>query len=172
MKNIRNAWIQVPDYTCFEIGDVSRSEIDRLWGSRWAQKCIRDVAEQVAIDRFSPKPREKKRDFCSPQLGFEQDRATLIVSPVVDVRPAILYGLPLQDFCSWTVYLNVKRGRRLFGLFPVDYAFETVVSQEESLELIRLFFDHASEEIPGFAKAWREQVSERYRHRLVGAFFL
>lgn len=172
MEGIRNAWIQIPDYTSYDIGEVSRSEIDKLWGSRWAQKCIRDVAEQVAVARFSPFPREKSPEFCSPQLGFESDEATLAVSPWFDVKPSILYGVPLQDFSSWTVFLSVKRGRRLFGFIPVDYTVEMVVSQDEALELVRLFYDHPAGELPHRVKVWKEQVGERYRHRLVGAFFL
>jgi hypothetical protein len=184
----RNAWIQSPDYTSYEIGDVSREEIEKLWGSRWAQKCIRDVAEEVAIARFSPFPRAKSQDFCPPQLTFEnnsvnnsvnnsannsaKNSATLTVSPWTDVKPAILYGSPLQDFSSWTVSLHVKRGQRLFGFIPVDYNFEMVVSQEEALELVRLFYDYPLEELVAQAKTWREQINERYRYRLVGAFFL
>lgn len=172
MSKTRTAWIQVPDYTSFDIGTVSWEEIHRLWGSRWAQKCIRDTAEQVAIARFSPFPREKTEDFCSPQLGFENGNATLAVSPFVDVKPVILYGSPLQDFVSWTVYLNVRGGRRLFGVIPMDYQFEIVVSQEEALDLVRLFYDYGPEELVPRVRAWKEQISERYRYRLVGAFFL
>lgn len=172
MEKLRKAWILAPDYTSCEIGEVSRSEIEKLWGSRWAQKCIRDVSEQVAIDRFSPKPREKKHDFCPPQLGFENEDAVLVVSPSVDVKPAILYGAPLQDFDTWTVYLNVKRGTRFLGIAPFDYRFETVVSQEEALELVRLFFDYSPKDLPTRAKVWQNEIHERYRHRLVGAFFL
>ncbi len=172
MSKTRAAWIQVPDYTSFDIGTVSWDEISRLWGSRWAQKCIRDTAEQVAIARFSPFPREKTETFCSPQLGFENAEATLAISPWVDVRPSILYGAPLQDFSTWTVYLQVKKGSRLFGVIPVDYRFEMVVSQEEALELVRLFFDYTPQELVGHARQWREAINERYRFRLVGAFFL
>lgn len=172
MDKIRKAWIQVPDFTSYDIGEVSRSEIDRLWGSRWAQKCIRDVAEQVAIARFSPIPRSKSQDFCSPQLGFEQEGATLAVSPYLDVKPAILYGSPLQDFDSWTVFLHIKRGRRFLGIVPIDFSFEMVVSQEEAGDLIRLFYDHTPTELAFHAKTWKGQILHRYRHRLVGAFFL
>lgn len=172
MDNTRKAWIQVPDYTSYEIGEVSRSEIDKLWGSRWAQKCIRDAAEQVAIARFSPLPKKEYHDFCPPQLGFENGDAMIAVSPLLDIRQAILYSAPLQDFTSWTVYVNVKRGRKLFGILPIDYTFEIVVSQEEALELIRVFFDHKAEEVVARSKSWREGIHERYRHRLVGAFFL
>lgn len=172
MGKKRNAWIQNPDYISYDIGEVAREEIEKLWGSRWAQKCIRDVAEEVAVARFSPHLRPKTEDFCSPQLGFENGDATLVVSPFVDVKPAILYGSPLQDFASWTVNLRVRRARRLLGVIPMDFCFEMVVSQEEALDLVRLFFDHRSEELPTKVRPWKEQVNERYRSRLVGAFFL
>ena len=172
MGNTRKAWIQIPDYTSYDIGEVSREEIERLWGSRWAQKCIRDVAEEVAVARFSPYPRKKTEEFCSPQLAFENDKATLAVSPFLDIKPAILYGLPLEDFSSWTVFLNVRSGRKLFGIIPLDYCFEIVVSQEEALELVKLFYDNGPEKIVPLAKQWKEQIGERYRYRLVGAFFL
>jgi hypothetical protein len=188
----RNARIQSPDYIIYEIGDISRDEIEKLWGARWAQKCIRDVAEDVAIARFSPFPRAKSQEFCPPQLCFENKlgnksenklsnklgnkpknkTATLTVSPWIDVNPTILYGTPLQDFNSWTVSLHVKRGCRLFGFIPVDYYFKIVVLQEDALELVRLFYDHGVEELVAKAKIWREQINERYRYRLVGAFFL
>ncbi len=90
----RKAWILVPDYTSYDIGEVSREEIERIWGARWAQKCIRDVSEEVALARFSPVPKPKAHDFCSPQLVFENGDATLAVSPFVDVKPAVLYGAP------------------------------------------------------------------------------
>ncbi|MDR2117526.1 MAG: hypothetical protein LBP87_14210 [Planctomycetaceae bacterium] len=186
MNNLtkRNAWIQSPDYLTYDIGEISRNEIEKLWGDRWAQKCIRDVAEEVAIARFSPFPRTKSQEFCSPQLSFENNsgnksdnkspnqRAILTVSPWTDVKPTILYGTPLQDFSSWTVSLHVKHGCRLFGFIPIDYRFEMVVSQDEALELVRLFYDHGVEELVAKAKIWREQINERYRYRLIGAFFL
>ncbi|MDR0704228.1 MAG: hypothetical protein LBF88_04495 [Planctomycetaceae bacterium] len=168
----RNVWSQSPDYLSYEIGEVSRDEIEKIWGARWAQKCIRDVAEDVAIARFSPFPRTKSQEFCSPQLRFENNSATLTVSPWTDVKPAILYGSPLQDFDSWTVTLRVKRGRRLLRLIPSDYCFEIVVLQEDAFELVRLFYDYAPEELVIKSKVWREQINERYRYRLVGAFFL
>jgi hypothetical protein len=168
----RNVWIQSPDYLSYEIGEVSRDEIEKIWGARWAQKCIRDVAEEVAIARFSPFPRTKSQEFCSPQLHFENKNATLIISPWTDVKPAILYGSPLQDFNSWTVTLRVKHGYRLFGLIPVDYCFEIVVLQEDALELVRLFYGYTPEELVTKVKIWREHINERYRYRLVGAFFL
>ncbi|MDR2757158.1 MAG: hypothetical protein LBC20_15785 [Planctomycetaceae bacterium] len=175
-----NASIQSPDYTTYKIGEISRDEIEKLWGDRWAQKCIRDVAEEVAIARFSPFPREKSQEFCSPQLCFENKSqhkspnktATLTVSPWIDVKPTILYGTPIQDFDSWSVSLQVKRGHRLFGFIPVDYRFEIVVLQEDALELVRLFYDYDPEELVTKAKIWREQINERYRYRLIGAFFL
>jgi hypothetical protein len=178
MNNLtkRNAWIQSPDYLTYEIGEISRNEIEKLWGDRWAQKCIRDVAEEVAIARFSPFPREKSQKFCSPQLCFENKSknktATLSVSPWIDVTPTILYGTPLQDFNSWTLSLHIKHGHRLFGFIPMDYRFEIVVLQEDALELVRLFYDYELEELVTKAKTWREQINERYRHRLIGAFFL
>ena len=171
MGKTRKAWIQLSDYSSQEIGEVSREEVERLWGGRWAQKCIRDVAEQVAIARFSPYPRPKSEEFCSPQLGFENGEATLAVSPWIDVRPTILYGSPLQEFTTWTVYLHVKKGKRVFGVFPVDYSFEMIVSQDESLDLVRLFYEYSPEDLVERAKAWKERINERYRHRLVGAFF-
>ncbi|MDR3199158.1 MAG: hypothetical protein LBU34_14920 [Planctomycetaceae bacterium] len=172
----RNARIQSPDYMIYEIGEISRDEIERLWGDRWAQKCIRDVAEDVAIARFSPFPRAKSQEFCSPQLSFEnkseKKTATLSISPCVNVTPTILYGTPLQDFNSWTVSLHVKHGCRLCGFIPVDYRFEIAVLQEDALELVRLFYDHSVEELVAKTKIWREQINERYRYRLIGAFFL
>ncbi len=170
-ENTRKAWVQVPDYTSFDIGEVSREEVERIWGARWAQKCIRDVADEVAEARFSPKPKRKEDEFCSPQLIFESGDATLAVSPFVDVKPAVLYGAPLEDFSSWTVFLHVRRGRRLFGVFPVDYLFETVVSQAEALDLVRLFYDLKPEELVPRAKRWKDQINERYHHRMMAALF-
>ncbi len=168
MESKRNAWIQIPDFSSFEIGEVSRSEIEKMWGSRWAQKCIRDVAEQYAASRLSPFPQDRKQEFCSPQLGFENENGTLAVSPWTDVRPAILDGEPLLDFPSWTVYLNVKRGSRLFGIIPVDYTVEMVVSQDEALELVKLFFDHSPKEIPATVSQWKRKLQEMDKHRNVG----
>ncbi|MDR0335772.1 MAG: hypothetical protein LBI18_01640 [Planctomycetaceae bacterium] len=184
MNNLtkRNAWIQSPDDMTYDIGEISRDEIEKLWGSRWAQKCIRDVAEEVAIARFSPFPRAKSQVFCSPQLTFENKSeknsknnsktATLTVSPWIDVTPTILYGSPLQDFDSWSVSLHVKRGCRFLGFIPMDYCFQIVVLQDDAFELVRLFYDCGVEEIVAKAKIWREQINERYRYRLVNAFFL
>ncbi|GHT17486.1 hypothetical protein FACS1894189_3450 [Planctomycetales bacterium] len=160
MVNTRNAWIQVPDYSTFEIGGISREEIDRLWGSRWAQKCIRDVSEQVAAARFSPLPRRKNTDFCPPQLGFESNDATLAISPYLDVKPAILYGSPLQEFRAWTVFLHVKQGIRLFGLFPIDYAFEMVVSHDEALELVCIFYENDQPGLVEKVKTWKKRIGK------------
>ncbi len=168
MDSKRKAWIQVPDFSSYEIGEVSRSEIEKMWGSRWAQKCIRDVAEEVAASRFSPFPASRDQEFCSPQLGFEIDGATLAVSPWTDVRAAILDGQPLQDFAAWTVYLNVKRGCRLFGLFPVDYSLEMVVSQDEALELVRIFFEYSPLEIPSTARRWKRSLRKKDKLHGVG----
>jgi hypothetical protein len=165
MGKTRNAWIQSPDFVTYEIGEIDREEIEKLWGSRWAQKCIRDVAEDVALSRFSPFPRDKKQEFRPPQLGFENGAATLTVSPWVDVNPVILYGVPLQEFGSWTVHLHIKRGLRLFGFIPMDYSFEMVVSLDDALEIVRLFYDYNPQELVSQAKMWREQINERYRNR-------
>jgi hypothetical protein len=47
-----------------------------------------------------------------------------------------------------------------------------VVLQEDALELVRLFYNYTPEEIVTKVKVWREQINDRYRHQLVGAFFL
>ncbi len=172
MDSTRNAWIQGCDFTCFDIGPVGLAEISRIWGPRWAQKCIRDTAEHVALARFSPFPRKKTESFCPPQLGFDHGTAALAISPWVDVRPAILYGAPLQNFTHWSIVLRVRKGYKLFGLFSVDYRFEKMVSQEEALELIQLFFQYEPAQLVEHARQWCETINERHRFRLVNAFFM
>ncbi|MDR1925682.1 MAG: hypothetical protein LBQ66_15040 [Planctomycetaceae bacterium] len=160
METKLRAWIQIPDYTSLDIGEVGRYEIERVWKSSWAQKCIRDISERVAIARYSPAPRDNSQDFCSPQLGFEQDDAVIAVCPKIDVRPSILYGAPVPELRMWTIYMNVKRGRRFLGLFPIDYSYEDTVSQDDALELIKIFFDHAPCEIPAATKRWQKNIKK------------
>ncbi|MDR2346506.1 MAG: hypothetical protein LBE18_10595 [Planctomycetaceae bacterium] len=169
METKRKAWIQIPDYTEFEIGEVSRSEIDKVWGSSWAQKCIKDISEQVAIARYSPAPRQKSDDYCPPCLGFENENAVIAVSPKIDVKPSILYGAPLPDLTTWSIYLNVKHGRLLFGLFPIDYFYKDTVSQENALDFIKIFFDNIPCEIPAVTNKWRKKikVNNNYTNRFV-----
>ncbi|MDR1290114.1 MAG: hypothetical protein LBK06_02820 [Planctomycetaceae bacterium] len=169
MEAKRKAWIQIPDYTSLEIGEVSRSEIDKVWGSSWAQKCIRDISERVAIARYSPVPRDESKDYCSPRLGFENGNAVIAVSPKVDVKPSILYGAPVPDLTVWSIYLNVKRGRLLFGLFPIDYFYEDTVSQEDALEFIKIFFDNIPCEVSAATGKWRKKINinKNYTNRFV-----
>jgi hypothetical protein len=169
METKRKAWIQIPDYTELEIGEVSRSEIDRVWKSHWAQKCIKDISEQVAIARYSPAPRRNSDDYCSPRLGFENENAVIAVSPKIDVKPPILYGAPLPELTTWSIYLNVQHGRLLFGLLPIDYAYEDTVSQDDALDFIKIFFDNTPREIPAETNKWRKKIkiNKNYTNRFV-----
>ncbi|MDR1485825.1 MAG: hypothetical protein LBT09_13515 [Planctomycetaceae bacterium] len=171
MEVKRKAWIQIPDYTSLEIGEVSRSEIDKVWGSSWAQKCIKDISEQVAIARYSPKPRSKSDDYCSPRLGFENEGAVIAVSPKIDVKPSILYGVPVPDLVVWSIYLKVKHGRLLLGFFPIDYSYEDTVSQDDALDFIKIFFDNIPREIPDVTNKWRKKikVNRNYTNRFVNS---
>ncbi|MDR2170257.1 MAG: hypothetical protein LBP59_08960 [Planctomycetaceae bacterium] len=169
MEVKRRAWIQIPDYTSLEIGEVSRSEIDKVWDSSWAQKCIRDISEQVAIARYSPAPRSKSDDYCSPRLGFENGDAVIAVSPKVDVKPSILYGMPVPELAVWSIYMRVKHGRLLLGIFPIDYSYEDTVSREDALDFIKIFFDNIPCEMPIVTNKWRKKikVNRNYANRFV-----
>lgn len=172
MSNTLSAWIQMPDYSVHDVGFVERDEMERLWGDRWAQKCIRDAAEEVASRRFSPYKKDIPEYFCAPQLGFDRDNATLAVSPAADVKRAILYGAPLQEFKNWTVFLDVNTGRKLLGWAPRHYAFEITVSANEALDLVRLFYDTQPMELVPAARNWRKQVEVPNPFRFITALFL
>ncbi|MDR1053691.1 MAG: hypothetical protein LBL39_05900, partial [Planctomycetaceae bacterium] len=107
--------------------------------------------------------------YCSPRLGFENGGAVIAVSPKVDVKPSILYGAPVPELTAWSIYLNVKRGRLLFGLFPIDYSYEDTVSQEDALEFIKIFFDNIPCEVPAATGKWRKKinVNKNYTNRFV-----
>ncbi|MDR0870667.1 MAG: hypothetical protein LBN39_07725 [Planctomycetaceae bacterium] len=172
MSDTLNAWIQLPDYSSYDIGTVSKDEAERRWDSRWAQKCIRDAAEEVAINRFSPYKKSIGTDFCPPQLGFENGNATLAVSPAVDVNPAILYGAPLQEFNQWTVCLNIKGGRKICNCLAVNYSFEKNVSAAQALDLVRIFYDTVPEDLVPAARKWRKQTEEPDPFHFITALFL
>lgn len=62
---------------------------------------------------------------------------------------------------GYEVYLDVKKGRRKYGLFPADYEFYRLSTLAESLEAVRIFFDHSSGEFPALFEKWNVECLAR-----------